>query len=279
MRRGNELDRILALMIVVFAGDAEKLPPVVNLRRAIRVHGAMNHHGRHARVVGRGDFAEVNLVGRVGETFVVNDDVVALGPVGIVVEGNSARVPLPPSITTVQSTGASLVHGVGELLGLERVIVAATAGDQQGAQGFGFRGRTGGVAAISSRLADSKVERRNMSGRYPRGRWRSIPGQFSREAGRRLQGRWGIQARDLMVKSGQKRHCDLGIWFNNLGVMIKLSFPFTEEKIRALKVGDEVLISGSSLRDATRCTNICMKAGSCRRESASRMVSSITAVR
>ena len=25
--------------------------------------------------------------------------------------------------------------------------------------------------------------------------------------------------------------------------MIKLSFPFTEEKIRALKVGDEVLIS------------------------------------
>jgi fumarate hydratase class I len=26
--------------------------------------------------------------------------------------------------------------------------------------------------------------------------------------------------------------------------MIILSFPFTEEKIRALKVGDEVLISG-----------------------------------
>jgi len=26
--------------------------------------------------------------------------------------------------------------------------------------------------------------------------------------------------------------------------MIKLSFPFTEEKIQTLKVGDEVLISG-----------------------------------
>ena len=26
--------------------------------------------------------------------------------------------------------------------------------------------------------------------------------------------------------------------------MTKLSFPFTEDKIRALKVGDEVLISG-----------------------------------
>jgi tartrate dehydratase beta subunit/fumarate hydratase class I family protein len=27
--------------------------------------------------------------------------------------------------------------------------------------------------------------------------------------------------------------------------MIRLTFPFTEEKIRALKVGDEVLISGA----------------------------------
>lgn len=26
--------------------------------------------------------------------------------------------------------------------------------------------------------------------------------------------------------------------------MIKLTFPFSEEKIRALKVGDEVLVSG-----------------------------------
>jgi fumarate hydratase subunit beta len=31
---------------------------------------------------------------------------------------------------------------------------------------------------------------------------------------------------------------------NQSNFMIKLSFPFTEEKIRALKVGDEVLISG-----------------------------------
>ena len=36
--------------------------------------------------------------------------------------------------------------------------------------------------------------------------------------------------------------------------MIKLSLPFTEEKIRALKVGDEVLISGVVFtgRDAVR---------------------------
>jgi fumarate hydratase subunit beta len=37
--------------------------------------------------------------------------------------------------------------------------------------------------------------------------------------------------------------------------MIKLSFPFTEEKIRALKVGDEVLISGVVFtgRDVVHC--------------------------
>jgi tartrate dehydratase beta subunit/fumarate hydratase class I family protein len=40
--------------------------------------------------------------------------------------------------------------------------------------------------------------------------------------------------------------------------MIKLSFPFTEEKIRALKVGDEVLISGIVFtgRDARTCQNL-----------------------
>ena len=31
---------------------------------------------------------------------------------------------------------------------------------------------------------------------------------------------------------------------NQNDFMIKLSFPFTEEKIRALKIGDEVLIPG-----------------------------------
>ncbi len=35
--------------------------------------------------------------------------------------------------------------------------------------------------------------------------------------------------------------------------MITLSFPFTEEKIRALKVGDEVLISGVVFPGRERC--------------------------
>ena len=41
--------------------------------------------------------------------------------------------------------------------------------------------------------------------------------------------------------------------------MIKLSFPFTEDKIRALKVGDEVLISGGVFtgRDCAELAMIC----------------------
>ena len=46
--------------------------------------------------------------------------------------------------------------------------------------------------------------------------------------------------------------------------MIKLSFPFTEEKIRALKVGDEVQITGTCSPDATRSTNISTTAGNFR---------------
>jgi hypothetical protein len=139
---GNEFHRILALMIVVFAGDTEKLPPVVNLRGPIGVHGAMNYDCGHAGVVGRGDLAEVNLVGRVGETFVVDNDVVTFSPVGIVVEGNlRAR-----SVAAFHYHGPincrQFGHGVGELLGLERIIVAATPGDQQGAQRFWFCGGT-----------------------------------------------------------------------------------------------------------------------------------------
>ncbi len=35
--------------------------------------------------------------------------------------------------------------------------------------------------------------------------------------------------------------------------MIETAFPFTEEKIRALKVGDEVLISGVVFTGRERC--------------------------
>ena len=42
--------------------------------------------------------------------------------------------------------------------------------------------------------------------------------------------------------------------------MTKLSFPFTEEKIRALKVGDEVVITAPCSPDATRFTSICTTA-------------------
>jgi tartrate dehydratase beta subunit/fumarate hydratase class I family protein len=43
--------------------------------------------------------------------------------------------------------------------------------------------------------------------------------------------------------------------------MVKLSFPFTEEKIRALKVGDAVLISGVVFTgcDAAGLASVCRR--------------------
>jgi fumarate hydratase subunit beta len=43
--------------------------------------------------------------------------------------------------------------------------------------------------------------------------------------------------------------------------MTKFTFPFTEEKIRALKVGDEVLISGVVFtgRDAAGLASVCQR--------------------
>jgi hypothetical protein len=41
----------------------------------------------------------------------------------------------------------------------------------------------------------------------------------------------------IMLKDGCRRKYKIQI------IMTKLNYPFTEEKIRALKVGDEVLIS------------------------------------
>ena len=56
--------------------------------------------------------------------------------------------------------------------------------------------------------------------------------------------RLGGQACPLFDKPSRWFVWILGLVWIEMRAMTKLSFPFTEEKIRALKVGDEVLISG-----------------------------------
>ena len=56
--------------------------------------------------------------------------------------------------------------------------------------------------------------------------------------------RLGGQACPLSDKPSRWFVWILGLVWIEMRAMTKLSFPFTEEKIRALKVGDEVLISG-----------------------------------
>jgi len=79
------LDRIITLMIVAPAGHTEELSPIVDLSRAIGVHRAVNHNRRNSVKVRLRDAPNVIFVGRVGETLVVNDDIVLRCPVRIVV--------------------------------------------------------------------------------------------------------------------------------------------------------------------------------------------------
>ena len=63
----------------------------------------------------------------------------------------------------------------------------------------------------------------------------------------RSQWNWSIPGNNGITRWLKLRKSGVAfsaVQINTLVAMIKLSFPFTEEKIRALKVGDEVLISG-----------------------------------
>ena len=84
---GDNLDGVIGLVVVTLAGDAEKLAPVIDVGSSVSVHGAMNDDRVDSGLVRAGDLPDVSRVARVGETFVMNNDV----------------VPFPPSLMTFHS--------------------------------------------------------------------------------------------------------------------------------------------------------------------------------
>ena len=128
---------IATLVVVAAARDAEELAPIVNRRGAVGVHRAVNHDGGFAGLVGGGDFADVGGVSGVGEALVVHDDVVGLGPVRIVVERNLRRGALAALVDDGPRDVAKFLRALEVGLGLEIVVVAAAAGDEQRAHGLG----------------------------------------------------------------------------------------------------------------------------------------------
>ncbi len=135
-------------MIVPFAGDPEEITPIIKLRRAVSVHRAMDHHRRHARLVYLGDALHIGLVVGVGETFVMHHDIIALGPVGILVQRNHRLGAAPALVDDFPIHLRMLGHAGDQRLTLEHIIVAATAGNQQRLDGFLF------VLAVQSKRQD-----------------------------------------------------------------------------------------------------------------------------
>ena len=136
MRGVGGFDGILRHMIVATAGDPEEFAPVVNGRFAVGVHCAMDDHGGRAAFVAFGDAADVFSIFGIGKAFVVDDDVVAFGPIEVFIKvdlggGAGARI-LKDGPLHVRD----FADGLGDRLGLESVVVAAAAGDDQGAQWF-----------------------------------------------------------------------------------------------------------------------------------------------
>ena len=130
--------RIIGLMIVFLAGDAEKIAPIIKGRRAVGVHRAMDHHRRHAGLVRFGDALHVSLVVGVGETFVVHHHVVALGPVGILVQRNHRLGAAAAFVDDLPVHFRVLRHAGDQCLTLEHIVVAATTGNQECLDGLLF---------------------------------------------------------------------------------------------------------------------------------------------
>jgi hypothetical protein len=100
----------------------------------------VEEHGREPRPVGCEDTIDVGGVRDAGEAVVVDDDVVAVGPIGGFKEGD-AGVALPCPLEAddpLDGTHDSLADAAGKDLLPDRVFVGTTSGDQQGADRRGW---------------------------------------------------------------------------------------------------------------------------------------------
>ena len=162
--RGPVGERLGDRMLLVNKGDgdgllwavasglqAEVLEPLV-LARAEAVHGAVQMHGGDGFVHVQDALQHLLALLTCG-ALVVNDDVVALGPVGIVVKRQGRRhgfVVRPHDIDL--HIGAALDALAQDVL-LFGVIMAAASSDEQGFQRLGF-----GVKAGTSQQSNSEKD-------------------------------------------------------------------------------------------------------------------------
>ena len=77
--------RVVALMVVSTASDTQKFTPIVDLRRTIGMHGAMNDDGVHTIKVWLRNAADIVGIIGVCKALVMDHDVESLGPFRIFV--------------------------------------------------------------------------------------------------------------------------------------------------------------------------------------------------
>ena len=111
------------------------------------MHGAVEIDGGHALAVGGDDVFDEGGVFDIGGAFIVNDDVVSLGPFRIFVFFKAEAGAAIGGVKDVDGqVGACFQTGFEDFF-LFGVIVAASADDEQGAQGFGDAGAFSGAQA------------------------------------------------------------------------------------------------------------------------------------
>ena len=148
LRDGRELDRLLRA--VAGGLKAEQVKPqrvrrarhdgLANVADAVAVHRAMEIHGGDAGAVRGEDVVHVGHVLHVGAALVVDDDIVALGPIGLCVGREGG---LRAAVEGMNRVHLDVRAGFETLLEdemLHRVVVAATAREEQHAQRLGRSG-------------------------------------------------------------------------------------------------------------------------------------------
>ena len=131
MLRGHLFHRVPALVIVPPTGDSQKLPPLVDARSPVGVHRAVNGHCWNTRLMGPGDPPDVVRRLCVGEALVVDHHIEALGPIGLIVEGDLGSCARATFADDGPFHSSVSGYGIGERECLKRIIVAASARDEQ----------------------------------------------------------------------------------------------------------------------------------------------------
>jgi len=128
---GNR-NRILTLMLVMAAGHAEELSPIVNFCRSVGMHRTVDDNCVDSVVVRLGDPSDVVCIVGVSEALIVNHDIVAFGPIGFAIQVNHGFGSFATFVDNSPFDRDTLVFSRHlQRSSLEIVVVAATTGYEQ----------------------------------------------------------------------------------------------------------------------------------------------------